>query len=115
MINDGDGGFVQIENYAGEEIFGYLNGNAIATGDLNEDGFADLAVSDAQGQDVGVWYGLPDAQFRPQVRYGVQYAGADVNIADYDADGHLDIGGPSSIGSLASGREGVTTLINQMP
>jgi len=57
-----------------------------------------------------------DGKFRPQVRYGVQYDGVDVNIADYDGDGHLDIGGPSGIGgALTSGREGVTTLINQTP
>jgi hypothetical protein len=34
----------------------------------------------------------------------VQYDGVDVNIADYDGDGHLDIGGPSGIGgALTSG------------
>jgi hypothetical protein len=116
MLNDGDGGFVQTTNYPGEEIIGYLNGHAIAAGDLNGDGFADLAVSNTQGQDVGVYYGLPNGVFRPQLRYGVQYDGADVNIADYDGDGHLDIGGPSGIGgALTSVREGVTTLINRMP
>jgi hypothetical protein len=45
----------------------------------------------------------------------VQYDFADVNIADYDGDSHLDIGGPAGIGALATGREGVTTLINQLP
>ena len=116
MLNDGDGGFIQTTKYPGEKIIGYLTGNSIAAGDLNEDGFTDLAVSDAQGQDVGVYYGRADGKFRPQVRYGVQYDGVDVNIADYDGDGHLDIGGPSGIGgALTSGREGVTTLINQTP
>jgi hypothetical protein len=116
MLNDGTGGFPRTTNYPGEQIIGYLTGNSIAAGDLNEDGFTDLAVSNAQGQDVGVYYGLADGAFRPQLRYGVQYDFVDVNIADYDNDGHLDIGGPAGLGgALTSGREGDTTLINQLP
>ena len=45
----------------------------------------------------------------------MQHDFVDVNIADYDGDGHLDIGGPAGIGgALSNGQEGVTTLINQL-
>jgi hypothetical protein len=36
MLNDGDGGFIQTTKYPGEKIIGYLTGNSIAAGDLNE-------------------------------------------------------------------------------
>jgi hypothetical protein len=110
-LNNGDGTFTT-KKYAGEKTPGYLTGNAIAAGDLNGDRRVDLVVSDAQGQDAGVFYGLAHGAFASEVRYGVQYEFTDVNVADYDGDGHPDIGGPAGRGGLLSPTVGVTTLIN---
>jgi hypothetical protein len=113
MRNKGNGTFTE-RSYPGEQIPEYLTGNGIDIGDLDGDGNLDLAVSDAQGQDVGVFYGRGDGTFRPEIRYGVQYDFGDVNVADYDGDGRPDIGGPAGIGgALNSVAEGVTTLINR--
>jgi hypothetical protein len=112
MLNDGTGAFPKLSEYRGEQIHGYLTGNAIALDDLNGDGLLDIAVSDAQGQNVGVFYGMAEGKFRSEIRYGVQYDFVDVNIADYDGDGRPDIGGPAGIGgALEAGATGVTTLI----
>jgi hypothetical protein len=113
MLNRGTGTFRLIE-YPGEQIGGYLTGNAIAVDDVDGDGRLDIAVSDYQGQDVGVFYGLSKGAFRQEIRYGVQYDLSDVTLADYDGDGHPDIGGPAGTGGLFGfGLTGVTTLLNR--
>jgi hypothetical protein len=112
MLNDGSGAFPKLAKYPGERIHGYLTGNGIALADLDGDGRLDIAVSDAQGQDVGVFYGMAKGAFRAEIRYGVQYDFVDVNVADYDGDGRPDIGGPAGIGgALQANAAGVTTLI----
>ena len=61
-----------------------------------------------------MFYGLSKGRFRDQIRYGVQYDLTDVTLADYDGDGHPDIGGPAGTGGLFGfGLTGVTTLVNQ--
>ena len=73
-------------------------------------------MSDTQGQDVGrVLRVVEGGSFREQIRYGVQYDLSDVTLADYDGDGHPDIGGPAGVGGAFSGRTGVTTVINLTP
>ncbi len=114
MLNKGNGTF-GLTNNQGEKIFGYLTGNAISLGDIDGDGHTDVAVSDAQGQDVGVFYGRGDGTFRSEIRYGVEYDLVDVTLADYNGDGHPDIGGPAGMGGAFSGRTGVTTVMNLSP
>lgn len=111
MLNTGNGTF-STKMYPGEKINGYLTGNAIAVADLDGDGHLDIAVSDFQGQDVGVYYGQARGAFRPQIRYGAQYDLSDVNLADYDGDGHPDIGGPAGRGGFPIGKTGATTVRN---
>lgn len=114
MLNRGGGQFATTV-YPGEKISGYLTGNAIAIGDLNADGHPDIVVSDAQGEDAGVFYGLAHGAFRSEIHYGVQADFTDVNVADYNGDGHPDIGGPAGIGGFNGsgiGTTGVTTLVN---
>jgi hypothetical protein len=111
MLNKGNGTF-GLTDHPGEKIFGYLTGNAVSLGDVDGDGHTDVAVSDAQGQDVGVFYGRGDGTFRSEIRYGAEYDLVDVTLADYDGDGRPDIGGPAGIGGAFSGRTGVTTVIN---
>ena len=110
MLNRGAGTF-RLREYPGEQIGGYLTGNAIAVDDVDGDGRLDIAVSDYQGQDVGMFYGLSKGAFRQEIRYGAQYDLSDVTLADYDGDGHPDIGAPAGTGGLFGfGLTGVTTL-----
>jgi hypothetical protein len=116
LLSGGDGTFATITTYPGEQISGYLNGSAIALGDLNGDGHPDLAVANAQGQNIGVSYNRGDGTFARQLRYGVHTLLTDVNMADYDGDGRLDLGGPDGKGNpLAGGPGGVTVLLNRGP
>jgi hypothetical protein len=103
LLSKGDGSFSRITAYPGEEISGYLNGSAIGAGDLNGDGRPDLAVADFQGQNIGMYYNRGNGTFAPQLRYGVHHLLTDVNMADFDDDGRLDLGGPNGIGSPLGG------------
>ena len=63
---------------------------AIAIGDLNGDGRADLVVSDGSG--VSVLLGMADGSFAPHVEYSTgQFAPVGLALGDFNGDGKLDI------------------------
>ena len=66
-------------------------GQVIVTADFNGDGFADLAVTDAQGSQVDVLLGSGDATFQSQVIYGVGFNPIGLAIADFNEDGIPDL------------------------
>ena len=67
-------------------------GQVIATADFNGDGFADLAVTDAQGSQVDVLLGIGDGTFQSQVAYAVGgYNPIGLAIADFNEDGIPDL------------------------
>ncbi len=70
---------------------------AVAVGDLNGDGFADLAVA-AEG--LSIHLGRGDGTFLPVVKYSVGVGADAIALADLDGDGQLDAvvtasGGPN--------------------
>ena len=85
-LNNGDGSFAAGVNYT----FGDKDVETIDSGDLNGDGYPDLAAAD-DGSTMMVRMNNGDGTFGAVV----EYAGGDepqwVEIADYDGDGWLDI------------------------
>ncbi len=64
-----------------------------AVGDLNNDGWLDFVVANAEGENVGVFLGLGNGTFSSQTNYstgGGSYLGG-IAVADLNKDNHLDI------------------------
>ena len=100
LLGDGTGAFPTVRHLPGEEIPGYRNAVGVAVGDVDGDSIADIVVANETGSDVGVHSGFGDGTFdRHQVRYGMRPRVTDVELADLDADGTLDIISPASLPS----------------
>lgn len=98
LTNDGDGAFAST-TLPGEYVHGYTNAVGIAVGDVTGDTIPDVVVAHVTGSDVGVHSGFGDGTFEPrQVRYGLRPRVSDVELADLNGDGRLDIVGPSTLG-----------------
>ncbi len=64
---------------------------AVATGDFNGDGFADLAVENYDSGTVSVFLGNGDGTFKPQATYPVGGLPEGIVAADVNGDGKLDL------------------------
>ena len=86
----------------------------MAVGDIDGNGALDIVVAHPQGQNVGVYYGNGRGAFQKlDLRYGVHLGMTDVNLADYNGDGKLDIGGPDTVnGGSIFPPAGVTVMLN---
>jgi hypothetical protein len=82
--------------------------DSLAIGDFNGDGKADLAMTDANGQNVSVLLSNGDGTFRPPVTYATGIAEA-VVTGDFNGDGKLDLAVAYSNGANVSG--GVAILL----
>ena len=120
LLGDGTGAFPTVRHLAGEEISGYRNAVGLAVGDVDGDGIADIAVANETGSDVGVHSGFGDGTFdRHQVHYGMRPRVTDVELADLDDDGTLDIISPATLPnggrSAARGAGGPVAAAAQPP
>jgi hypothetical protein len=89
LFGDGNGAF----NLAPGPRF---DGGVLATGDLNDDGKADLVVYSqaGDGSPLHVWLGDGTGQFsRTEAGYATGYGSgsSDIDVTDLDGDGHADI------------------------
>lgn len=64
---------------------------AVATGDVNRDGKADLVVSNLYSPSVSVLLGNGDGTFRNQMVTSLKTQAMDVALADFNRDGILDL------------------------
>jgi hypothetical protein len=101
----------------------FADSRAVAAGDLNADGFDDLAVATASGQGVAVFTNVADPTnagrrtfATPPQSLGGEALTNDIAIADIDRDGDLDIvtaagnGAPSRVFLAAAGTFTSTAL-----
>ncbi len=86
LLNDGQGGFSPPRSY---EVG--ASPTSVAAGDLDGDGFLDLAVTNSGAGDITVLLNGKDGSFRESERHQVQGTAYYVVAADLDGDGDLDL------------------------
>jgi hypothetical protein len=94
-LGNGDGTFKSPAKYV------VINGaEALAVGDLNHDGVADIVASSSDSDAVVVLLGNGDGTFRAPISYAASVAPGPVVLGDFNNDGKLDIavsGSPNSM------------------
>jgi hypothetical protein len=86
LLGNGDGTFqARVDYGAGDWT------NSLATGDLNGDGYLDLAVANGESHTFSIYLGNGDGTFQPGVDYGGISSSTYMAIGDFDEDGHLDL------------------------
>ena len=86
LLGNGDGTFqARVDYGAGDWT------NSLATGDLNGDGYLDLAVANGASDTFSIYLGNGDGTFQPGVDYGGISSSTYMAIGDFDEDGHLDL------------------------
>jgi hypothetical protein len=77
---------------------------AIGTGDFDEDGNQDIVAVTYTGDALQLVLGNGDGTFRPPVSFPVPFYGpSTLTVADFDENGHLDVGVTASGGSFQYG------------
>jgi hypothetical protein len=91
MLGRGDGTFGSATIYLASYSPDLSGATAIKAGDLDGDGDLDLLVANYGSNDASIYRNHGDGTFDPQVRYGVGHSPIDLSVADFDANGSLDI------------------------
>lgn len=91
-------GEIDVYENKGDVFLGYaeilswwLRPGALAAGDLNEDTYPDLVVTDADGTEVVIYFGAGDFSFPNTVRPRPGSNPEDVVLGDFTGNGYLDI------------------------
>ena len=86
MLGKGDGTFQPLTNYAVG-----TGPTAVAVGDFNGDGFADLAVTNFGTNNVSILLGNGDGTFQTAVNYPAGGSPTLILMADFNGDGKPDL------------------------
>src|SRR6266851_3430493 len=90
LLGVGDGTFQPAVNFS---VGGspYSQPQSVAVGDFNGDGFLDLAVVNANDDNISVLMGNGNGTFRPAVNYGTGVDPYSVVVGDFNGDSFLDL------------------------
>jgi hypothetical protein len=91
MLGRGDGTFGSVTTYLASYSPDLSGTTAIKAGDIDGDGDSDLLVTNYGSNDASIYRNHGDGTFDSQVRYGVGHSPIDFSVADFDANGSLDI------------------------
>jgi hypothetical protein len=89
----GDGTFRAGHNSYSSVSTNWAYGYNVATGDFNKDGYPDFAVSSCCDSNIGinVFLSNPDGSLQSPVNYGSDGSMEQVQVADLNVDGNLDL------------------------
>ena len=86
LLGNGNGTFQAQQTYSvGSGVQG------VAVGDFNNDGSADVAVTNNRDNTVSVLFGNGDGTLQAQVTYAVGNEPSSISTADFNGDGHADL------------------------
>jgi hypothetical protein len=90
LLGYGNGSFTKIAYFSTGNSSGP---DSIAIGDLNNDNHMDIAVTNRNGQNVGIFFGYGDGTFGPQITYstGSKSDLTSITVGDVNNDKILDI------------------------
>ena len=98
LLNHGDGTFTAEVKYDTGYVslssgLGHLPSMpySVAMGDFNGDGVADLAVGNENDNTIGVFLGVGDGTFAPQITFSEGYGPSSVVAGDLNGDGLADL------------------------
>lgn len=86
--------FLNVGNGSLEPYDSYTTGDSpqnLVTGDFDEDGFTDIAVSRSSGSSVDIFLNNGDGTFAERSPTDIGHGADDMYAMDIDADGHLDL------------------------
>ena len=110
FLNDGSGTSFDVRDLLGEDFWGGLQALAVAVGDIDNDGHPDVTVANRDGSDVAVWFNNGDTTFQPNaLHYGVNTDVSDIELADFNGDGLLDVAVPNA---TPDADRGVSIVLN---
>ena len=75
--------------------------NAVAVGDFNGDGKADLAVANTGSGNISVLTGIGDGTFKPNVNYSAGSGPNSIAVGDFNGDGKQDLAVANSGGNVS--------------
>jgi hypothetical protein len=105
LLGNGDGTFQTQQTYSVGS-----GAQGVAVGDFNNDGCADVAVTNNRDNTLSVLLGKGDGTFQSQVTYAVGNQPSSISTADFNGDGYIDLvvsnSGDNNVGVLSGNGDG---------
>jgi hypothetical protein len=112
-LGNGNGTFQAARTQHGSSVLENLRiSDDLDIGDVDGDGTPDLIVFNYASNDVSVFLVNPDGSLRPHQRYGIGNTPLLGTLADFDADGRIDIA--AAIGLPPSGLHNAIVLLRNI-